>query len=113
MVSIVPACVLRGCTALEAGLVVHWLAALNGEGQGFAGYRANATKTKRPLDRLLAARLPDPEACEADLRAYLANAEAAAALDARLAATDALIDAVVYRLYGLTDADVAVVEGSL
>ncbi len=106
-----PACTLHGCTALEAGLVVHWLAALDDAAAGFAGYRANATKTKSLLDRLLAARLPDPSAVEADLRAYLANAEAAATLDARRAATDALIDAVVYALYGLTDADVAVVEG--
>lgn len=30
---------------------------------------------------------------------------------ARIAATDALIDQIVYRLYGLTEAEIAVVEG--
>ena len=32
-------------------------------------------------------------------------------LKARLAATDRLIDQVVYRLYGLTEEEIAVVEG--
>jgi len=33
-------------------------------------------------------------------------------LKARLAATDRLIDLIVYRLYGLTEEEVATVEGS-
>ena len=33
-------------------------------------------------------------------------------LKARLAATDRLIDLIVYRLYGLTEEEVAVVEGT-
>jgi hypothetical protein len=33
-------------------------------------------------------------------------------LEARIAATDRLIDEVVYRLYGLTEEEIAVVEGS-
>ena len=31
----------------------------------------------------------------------------------RIGKTDRLIDAIVYRLYGLTEAEVAIVEGSL
>ena len=38
-------------------------------------------------------------------------AEALAPLLARIVATDALIDRIVYALYGLTDAEIAVVEG--
>ncbi len=34
-----------------------------------------------------------------------------AALDRRIAATDRLVDQIVYRLYGLTEAEVALVEG--
>ena len=37
--------------------------------------------------------------------------EALAPLLTRIAATDALIDRIVYRLYGLTDEEIAVVEG--
>jgi hypothetical protein len=32
-------------------------------------------------------------------------------LKARIKATDDLIDQIVYRLYGLTDAEIAIVEG--
>lgn len=38
-----PVCTLHGCSELEAGLVVHWLAALNDADNGFSGYRDNAT----------------------------------------------------------------------
>jgi len=42
---------------------------------------------------------------------YEASLSAILPLKARLAATDALIDAVVYRLYGLTEEEIRVVEG--
>ena len=42
---------------------------------------------------------------------YEASLEKLLPLKARLAATDRLIDLIVYRLYGLTEAEVAVVEG--
>ena len=38
-------------------------------------------------------------------------AEALAPLLARITATDVLIDRIVYALYGLTDEEIAVVEG--
>ncbi|MEA3310025.1 MAG: hypothetical protein U9Q70_11030, partial [Chloroflexota bacterium] len=44
-------------------------------------------------------------------RVYTVHAPAYTALVARIAATDRLIDEVVYRLYGLTAEDIAVVEG--
>jgi hypothetical protein len=45
-------------------------------------------------------------------RVYDVHAPAYSALVARIAATDRLIDEVVYRLYGLTEVEIAVVEGS-
>jgi len=42
---------------------------------------------------------------------YRAHHEAYKSLAARIASTDALIDQIVYRLYGLTDEEIAVVEG--
>ena len=109
----VDVCTLHGCTDLEAGLVVHWIDVLNAHGSGYGGYRHKATKTISLLDRLHAARFPDPtdSAIARQLRPFLDNAADAARLDRHLAFTDALIDRIVYRLYGLTDEEIAVVEG--
>jgi hypothetical protein len=41
-----------------------------------------------------------------------ANPQTAAQLDAQLAATDRQIDRLVYDLYGLTDEEIALVEGA-
>jgi len=103
-----PVCTLHDCSELEAGLVVHWLAALNDANSGFSGYRDTATKTISLLDRLYDLRLPDPsdEDVQAALRPFLDNAAAAAELDRQIAFTDALIDLIVYRLYGLSEAEV-------
>ena len=105
-------CTLHDCSELEAGLVVHWLAALNDAESGFSGYRDTATKTISLLDRLYDLRLPDPsdEDVRDALRPFLDNAAAAADLDVQIEFTDGLIDRVVYRLYGLSDTEVAVVE---
>jgi type I restriction-modification system DNA methylase subunit len=103
-------CTLVGCTNLEAGLVKHWLRALSDRGDGFSGYRDNATKTNSLRDRILDIRFPDPEANAASLRPFLDNAKTAADLDRRIRFTDRLIDQIVYRLYGLSDDEVAVVE---
>lgn len=45
-------------------------------------------------------------------REYQASLERLLPLKSRLAATDRLIDLIVYRLYGLTEEEVAIVEGS-
>ncbi len=41
-----------------------------------------------------------------------ANPQAAAQLDAQIAATDRQIDRLVYDLYGLTEEEIALVEGA-
>ena len=46
-------------------------------------------------------------------REYSASMEKLAPLLLRIGEVDRLIDAIVYRLYGLTDEEVAIVEGSL
>ena len=45
------------------------------------------------------------------LTVYRQHALVVAALSARLAATDDLIDQIVYKLYGLTEEEIAIVEG--
>ena len=61
---------------------------------------------------LLKERLKNKLGSMADLvKVYRTRQPAIAALDARIAATDRLIDQIVYALYGLTDQEVALVEG--
>lgn len=60
--------------------------------------------------------VPDP--CPSKVRDTIASEFSAAAnaltpLKARLKATDGLIDQIVYRLYGLTEEEIAIVEGSV
>ena len=82
----------------------------HGSSPKFSGYLAQATKTNSLLDRLHAARFPDPQddTVLRGLRPFLDNARAAARLDAHLT----FIDQIVYRLYGLRDEEIAVVEGT-
>jgi hypothetical protein len=87
--------------------VKDWLHALSDRGDGFSGYRDNATKTNSLRDRILDIHFPDPEANAASLRPFLNNAKTAADLDRRIRFTDRLIDQIVYRIYGLSDDEVA------
>ena len=67
-------------------------------------------KTKSTMQKLQAAKLPifDPAADLAPLEELTAELEA---VRTQLDGTDRLIDQVVYRLYGLTEEEIAVVEG--
>jgi uncharacterized protein Yka (UPF0111/DUF47 family) len=103
-------CALHDCSEAEAGLVVHWLDALNDADSGFSGYRDTATKTIPLLDRIYDIRFPDPDYCRDALGSFLRNAAEAAELDREIAFTDGLIDQIVYRLYGLSEDGVGVVE---
>jgi len=98
------------------------LAALTGK-SALADYSGDYQKGAPPLaaDDLLAilaknrtrleARLTDSAMDGAIRAAYVASLARVLPLKAQLAATDRLIDAIVYRLYGLTAAEIAVVEG--
>jgi len=69
-------------------------------------------KSLSRLDRLYDLRFPDPsdDGVVDALRPFLDNAQQAAELDRQIQFTDDLIDRIVYRLYGLTDAEGTVVE---
>jgi len=103
-------CSLHGCSELEKGLVVYWIKALNECGDGFSGYRDNATKNNSLLDRIYDAEFPDPANVADALKPFIDNAEAAEEIDRKIAFTDDLIDQVVYRLYGLSEKEIGLVE---
>ena len=101
---------LTDLTETEADLVESFVPVAVEEGDGFAGFRDNATKTISPLDRLEAITLPDPDDVAADLGHYRAAVERAEELDRKIERTDELIDEIVYELYGLTEGEIEIVE---
>jgi type I restriction-modification system DNA methylase subunit len=106
-------CVLYECDEIEAGLAVHWLEALDNRGEGYSGYRDNATSRDYSLlNRVSNARFPNPsdKSVRDALRPFLDSVQQANELDRQIRFTDGLIDQIVYRLYGLTDEEIAVVE---
>jgi hypothetical protein len=105
-------CTLHDCSPLEANLVAHWIDALNDADDGFSGYRDTATKTISLLDRIHDIRFPDPDnsSTQNALSPFLENVQEAGQLDEQIGFTDRLIDEIVYRLYGLTEEEIAVVE---
>jgi hypothetical protein len=74
--------------------------------KSFPGGRTRSTHKKLQLTRVPAFDADVNLAPLMELSAELAEVQA------RIATTDALIDQIVYRLYGLTEEEIAVVEGS-
>jgi hypothetical protein len=70
------------------------------------GFTEEARKTISPLDRLESVRLPSLEPATA----FVEACRSAAQLDAKIARTDAEIDRLVYRAYGLSADEIELVE---
>lgn len=70
------------------------------------GFTEEARKTISPLDRLESIRLPSFE----DVSAFVETCRSAARLDAEIARTNAEIDRLVQRAYGLSAAEIEMVE---
>ncbi|MEA1930640.1 MAG: hypothetical protein U9O06_03720 [Euryarchaeota archaeon] len=62
------------------------------------------------MDRLRKLTLPKVADVEAGLESYVQTVERAEELEAEIEQTDALIDEIVYELYGLTDEEIEIVE---
>ncbi|MGQ3411844.1 Eco57I restriction-modification methylase domain-containing protein [Natrinema sp. LN54] len=87
----------------RAALVETVVPAAVDRGRGVADFRAAATKTISPLERLEGLTLPRLEDVADDLRAHLGDRARAEALDDRIAALDRRIADRVFDLYGLSD----------
>ena len=105
-----PAFRITDLTEREADLIEHFIPAAVDEAGGFANFRETATKTNSLIDRLKAIELPDVDDVADDLENYLRTKERAEELDAKIEQTDALIDEIVYELYGLSEEEIAIVE---
>jgi hypothetical protein len=75
-----------------------------------AGFREQAAKTISPIDRLESITLPALADVVDGLDRYIESKERAIELDDKIHSTDELIDRIVYRLYGLTDEEIEIVE---
>ena len=97
-------------TETEADLIEAFVPVAVDEAGGFAGFRETATKTNSLVDRLRKLTLPRVADVEAGLAGYLETNARAEELEAKIESTDALIDEIVYELYGLTDEEIEIVE---
>ncbi|WP_280535813.1 N-6 DNA methylase [Halopenitus sp. POP-27] len=107
---LLPAFRITDLTETEADLIEHFVPVAVEEAGGFANFRETATKTNSLVDRLKAIELPDVADVADDLENYLRTVKRAEELDEKIEKTDALIDEIVYELYGLTDEEIAIVE---
>ncbi|WP_082222482.1 TaqI-like C-terminal specificity domain-containing protein [Halorubrum halophilum] len=105
-----PAFRITDLTEREADLIEHFVPVAVDEAGGFANFRETATKTNSLIDRLKAIELPDVDDVADDLENYLQTKERAEELNEKIEQTDALIDEIVYELYGLTDEEIEIVE---
>lgn len=95
-----------GLTDAQETLVRNFVPVAVDEAGGFAGFRQSATKNNSLVDRLEDLTLPDVDATRDGLERYIDVKERADELDAKIEKTDALIDEIVYELYGLTDDEI-------
>ena len=109
----IPAMCLTDLTDTKAALVEAFVPVAADEAGGFANFRETATKTNSLVDRLEALTLPDPDDVADGLERYVEAKERAEELDRKIERTDALIDEIVYELYGLTDEEVEIVEAAV
>jgi len=105
-----PAMEFVGLSDAERGLIRAFVPHAVSEGEGFAGFRKNSTPNNSLVDRLEALTLPALADVEDGLERYRQATERAAELDKKIEKTDELIDQIVYRLYGLTDEEIEIVE---
>lgn len=107
----IPAIEIRGLDAEEQELVRDFLETINEQDDGFADFRETATATISPLDRIKDIVLPDFDCVADDYEPFLRNRRWADDLKERIARTDAVIDKMVYELYGLDEDERDLVEG--
>ncbi|MFP8954997.1 Eco57I restriction-modification methylase domain-containing protein [Natrialbaceae archaeon A-arb3/5] len=105
-----PALRISDLTETEADLIEAFVPVAVDEAGGFADFRETATKTNSLVDRLRKLTLPAVADVEDGLESYLETKSRAEELEAKIEKTDALIDQIVYELYGLTDEEIEIVE---
>ena len=96
--------------ALVQAFVPYAVAEAQSRGTKFAGFKKDAGKNIPLIKRLKDLTLPVLDDVEGGLKRYQRTKERAEELDEKIEKTDELIDQIVYRLYGLTDEEIEIVE---
>jgi hypothetical protein len=97
----------------EARLIEEFVPTAVDKGDGFAGFRDNATKTNSLVDRLESIILPNVEDTIAELSRYVRTSERAEELQSNIDMTDQLLDRIVCHIYGLNANQIQVIESRL
>jgi type I restriction-modification system DNA methylase subunit len=106
----IPAMTFHDLDPAQAALIEAFVPHAVEEAGGYAGFRDGATKTISLLDRLESLTLPALDDVRDGIEDYRDAVERAEELDEKIERTDALIDEIVYELYGLTDEEIEIVE---
>jgi uncharacterized protein YdhG (YjbR/CyaY superfamily) len=108
-----PALRITDLEPIEADLIEAFVPVAVDKADGFAGFRENATKTNSLIDRLRKLTLPKVADVRDGLESYQETKARAEELEEEIEETDALIDEIVYELYGLSEEEIEIVEDSV
>lgn len=110
---LMPAMEFHGLSEEQMTLIEEFVPVAVDKGSGFAGFRGTATKTMSLIDRLEQLTLPSLDDVRDGLERFIRVKRRARELDEKIRRTDEFIDQIVYRLYGLTEEEIRIVEESV
>jgi hypothetical protein len=108
-----PALRITDLDPIEADLIEAFVPVAVDKSDGFAGFRENATKTNSLVDRVRKLTLPKVADVRDGLESYQETKAQAEELEEEIEETDALIDEIVYELYGLSEEEIEIVEDAV
>lgn len=109
----IPALEFVGLSERNRQLVEKFVPFAVSEARGFANFRDNATKRNSLLDRISALTLPAIDDVSSAVDRYAETCRRHEQLEAEIRERIALVDEIVYELYGLSDEEIAIVEDAV
>jgi hypothetical protein len=100
--------VLSGVPTAQKHIFEDYIPTVVEKGDGFAGFRPEATKTNTLIDRLSDMVLPDTD--ELNSKQYATKKGEAEEITERITAVDRLIDQIVFNIYNLTPDDIDIIN---
>lgn len=107
---LLPALRITDLTEAEADLIEAFVPVAVDKADGFAGFRATATKTNSLVDRLKTLTLPLKDDVRDGLESYIETKQRADELEQQILRRESLIDEIVCELFGVADDEVDLVN---
>jgi type I restriction-modification system DNA methylase subunit len=107
-----PALYISDLRKIEADAIEAFVPVAVEKAGGFADFRENTTKTNSLIDRLKSLTIPKISDIEDGLQSYVETKDRADDLNEKIIQTDEIIDDIIYKLYGLSDEQIRVIESS-